>query len=283
MIVIRINMRIVIASGKGGTGKTAVATNLAASIDNISLFDCDVEEPNAHLFFPFKLEKVDDVCLKVPVIDEKQCNLCGKCSDFCEYNALATLPSQVLFFPELCHGCGGCMLVCPEDAIHEGERNVGMIERARLNGISFYRGVLNVGEAMATPVIKALKKKITDDNDTILDSPPGNACPMIETVHDVDYCILVTEPTPFGLYDLKLAVDVVKKLEVPFGVIINKDGIGDKGVEHYCLQEDILILMRIPYSREIASLYSQGKLFAWEMQGWKEKFQHLFKTLEGQI
>ncbi len=276
-------MRVVIASGKGGTGKTAVATNLAASIENISLFDCDVEEPNAHLFFPLKLEKVEDVCLKVPIIDEKKCTLCGKCSDFCEYNALATLPSHVLFFPELCHGCGGCTLVCPEGAIHEGKRSIGMIERGTFDGIDFYRGVLNVGEAMATPVIKALKKKIDEDNHTILDSPPGNACPMIEAVHNVDYCILVTEPTPFGLYDLKLAVDVVKKLEVPFGVIINKDGIGEKGVENYCTQEGISILMRIPYSREIASLYSQGKLFALEMQGWKEKFQQLFRSIEENI
>lgn len=276
-------MRIVIASGKGGTGKTAVATNLAASIDNASLFDCDVEEPNAHLFFSLKLEKVEDVCLRIPIIDEKNCTLCKKCSDFCEYNALATLPSHVLFFPELCHGCGGCTLVCPEGAIHEGKRSIGVLEKGAFEDVMFYRGVLNVGEAMATPVIKALKKKIDDDKNTILDAPPGNACPMVETVRNVDYCILVTEPTPFGLYDLKLAVNVVKKLDVPFGVIINKDDTRDKGVENLCKQQGISILMRIPHSKEIASLYSQGKLFSLEMQGWKEKFQRLFSDLEESI
>jgi MinD superfamily P-loop ATPase len=276
-------MRIVIASGKGGTGKTAIATNLAASIDKVSLFDCDVEEPNAHLFLPLKLEKVEDVCLRIPIIDEKKCTLCGKCSDFCEYNALATLPSHVLFFPELCHGCGGCALVCPEGAIHEGKRSIGVLEKGTTENIVFYRGILNVGEAMATPVIKALKKKIDGDTNTILDAPPGNACPMIETVSNVDYCILVTEPTPFGLYDLRLAANVVKKLEVPFGVIINKDGTRDMGVESYCRQLGISILMRIPHSKEIASLYSQGKLFSLEMHGWKEKFQRLFKDLEESI
>jgi len=274
-------MKVAVASGKGGTGKTAIATNLAAS-NNIALFDCDVEEPNAHLFFNLKLQKVEDVNLKIPIIDEKKCTLCGKCSEFCQYNALATLPSHVLFFPELCHGCGGCKLICPEKAIYEGERSIGVIEKGK-NEIDFYRGVLNVGEAMATPIIKALKKKLKVAEHAILDSPPGNACPMIETIKDADYCILVTEPTPFGLNDLRLAVDVVKKMNVPFGVIINKDGIGDKEVEKYCMKEGIDILMKMPYSRKIASLYSQGKLFALEMKGWKEKFQELFALIEEKV
>jgi MinD superfamily P-loop ATPase len=173
--------------------------------------------------------------------------------------------------------------VCPEGAIHEGKRSIGVLEKGTTENIVFYRGILNVGEAMATPVIKALKKKIDGDTNTILDAPPGNACPMIETVSNVDYCILVTEPTPFGLYDLRLAANVVKKLEVPFGVIINKDGTRDMGVESYCRQLGISILMRIPHSKEIASLYSQGKLFSLEMHGWKEKFQRLFKDLEESI
>lgn len=274
-------MKVAVASGKGGTGKTAIATNLAVS-NNVALFDCDVEEPNDHLFFDMKLQKVEDVNLKIPIIDERKCTLCGKCSEFCQYNALATLPSHVLFFPELCHGCGGCKLICPEEAIHEGERSIGVIERGE-NEIIFYRGVLNVGEAMATPIIKALKKKLKAVEHAILDSPPGNACPMIETIKDADYCILVTEPTPFGLHDLKLAVDVVKKMNVPFGVIINKDGIGDKEVENYCKKEGIDIITKVPYSRKIASLYSQGKLFALEMKEWDEKFQELFAAIEEKI
>jgi len=270
-------MKVAVASGKGGTGKTAIATNLAVS-NNVALFDCDVEEPNDHLFLDMKLQKVEDV----NIIDERKCTLCGKCSEFCQYNALATLPSHVLFFPELCHGCGGCKLICPEEAIHEGERSIGVIERGE-NEIVFYRGVLNVGEAMATPIIKALKKKLKAVEHAILDSPPGNACPMIETIKDADYCILVTEPTPFGLHDLKLAVDVVKKMNVPFGVIINKDGIGDKEVENYCKKEGIDIITKVPYSRKIASLYSQGKLFALEMKEWDEKFQELFAAIEEKI
>lgn len=275
-------MKIAVASGKGGTGKTAIATNLAVS-NNISLFDCDVEEPNAHLFFDLKLQKVENVNLKIPIIDEKKCTLCKKCAEFCQYNALAVLPSHVIFFPELCHGCGGCKLVCPEGAIHEGERSIGVIEKGIGDKINFYRGVLNVGEAMATPVIKTLKRKMDESKDVILDSPPGNACPMIETIKGVDYCILVTEPTPFGLHDLRLAVAVVRKMNVPFGVIINKEGVGNKEVEEYCIQEGIDILMKIPYSNKIASLYSQGILFSLEMREWKEKFQKLFALMRERI
>jgi len=275
-------MKIGIASGKGGTGKTTIATNMALSLDNVHLLDCDVEEPNSGLFLDLKPEKVEDVVIKVPWIDKNICTFCRECSRFCQYNAIAVLPSDILLFPELCHGCGGCTLVCPEEAISEGERIIGVIEGGTIGGVEFYQGRLNVGEAMATPVIRALKRRIDGKKTVILDSPPGTACPVIETVGDVDFCILVTEPTPFGLHDLKLAVDVVEHLGVPFGVIINRDGIGDDRVLEYCDGRNIPVLMKIPHDIRIARLYSDGIPFVSEMPEWKKKFQELVKDLEGE-
>ena len=273
---------ISVASGKGGTGKTTIATNLGLSIDNVQLLDCDVEEPDSHLFLDIDLEKVEDVYLSVPVIDEEKCDFCGKCSKFCQYNAIGVLPSKVLLFPELCHGCGGCALVCPKGAITEEKRIIGIIEGGTSNGVEFYHGVLNIGEPMATPVIKTLKKRISKGKNAILDSSPGAACPAVETIRDSDFCLLVTEPTPFGLYDLKLAVEVVKHLNIPFGVVINRDGIGDDRVEKFCMASNIPILMKIPQNEDIARLYSNGKPFVLEMPEWKEKFVQLFDKIQSE-
>jgi len=290
-------MILSIASGKGGTGKTTIATNLALSLENAQLLDCDVEEPNSHLFLDLKLEKVEDVCITIPVIDKKICDFCGDCATFCQYNALAVVSSDVLFFPELCHGCGGCTLVCLNDAIKEEPRVIGVIEGGttdnpsgkKASGISikgniqFFHGLLNEGEAMAIPVIKSLKQRIQKEKNAILDAPPGTSCPVIETIHETDYCILVTEPTPFGLYDLKLAVDVVRGMKIPFGVIINRDGVGDERVERYCHDEGIRILMKIPHSEEIASMYSRGIPFVTQFPEWKEKFLSLYKNLVKEV
>lgn len=277
-------MKIAIASGKGGTGKTTIATNLATSLDHVQLLDCDVEEPNSHLFLQnLKLKKTDDVFIQVPLIDENKCTFCGKCSEFCAYNALAVVPKKVLFFPELCHGCGGCTLICPEGAISEEKRSIGILEAGHLDNLEFYHGIINPGEAMATPVIKALKKKMNPSKPGILDSPPGAACPVIETVRDSDYCILVTEPTPFGLHDLKIAVKVVQSLGIPHGIIINRDGIGDDRIEKYCKEENIPILMKIPDDREIAYLYSKGIIFSQEMPEWKENFRALYKRIKEDV
>ncbi len=272
-------MNIVIASGKGGTGKTTIATNLALSLENAQLLDCDVEEPNSHIFLNTVLRKVEDVFLLVPKIDKDKCTFCKKCSEFCQYNAIAVVPNEILFFPELCHGCGGCTLVCPEKAITEVERKIGFIEGGEENGLEFYHGLLNVGEPMATPLVKAVKDKINPNKITIIDSPPGTSCPVIESIKDTDYCILVTEPTPFGLHDLKLAVEVTRALEVPFGVLINQDGIGDSGVEDYCKRENIRIVERIPHNINIARLYSKGVPFVTEMPEWKERFVRLYDSI----
>ena len=276
-------MRIAIASGKGGTGKTTIATNLALSLEHMQFLDCDVEEPNSNIFLGLELKKIKDVTIPIPNIDKEKCTLCGKCSAFCQYNALAVLPNDILFFPELCHGCGGCTLVCPENAITEVGRTIGVIEGGRSDSVEFYHGLLNVGEAMATPVIAALKELIDDEKDVILDSPPGAACPVIETVEGSDYCLLVTEPTPFGLHDLKIAVSLLRDLSVPFGVIINRDGVGDSSVEEYCQEEGIPLLLKIPQDREIARLYSLGKPFVQEMPEWKGRFKALFETIKKEV
>jgi len=276
-------MIISVASGKGGTGKTTIATNLALSITNVQLLDCDVEEPDCHLFLNVDLKKVEDVYVSVPVIDKEKCDHCRKCSEFCQYNAIAVLPSDILIFPVLCHGCGGCKLVCPGGAITEEKRIIGTIEGAAANQMEFYQGLLNIGEPMAAPVIKALKRRIVEGKNAILDSPPGTSCPVIETIRGTDYCLLVTEPTPFGLHDLKLAIEVVKHLKVPFGVIINRDGIGDNRVEKYCEEKNIPILMKIPQNEYIAKLYSKGQPFVLEMPGWKEKFVHLHKLIQIEV
>ena len=272
-------MKIAVASGKGGTGKTTVATNLALSIGNCQLLDCDVEEPDSHLFLEMELSKAAEVSLQVPVIDLDKCTLCGECSRFCQYNALAVLAEKVMVFPDLCHGCGGCTMVCPAGAITEKDRSIGVLEKGTAQGIELYHGLLNIGEPMATPIITALKKMASRDKHVILDSPPGAACPAIESIRDADYCILVTEPTPFGLHDLKIAVQVVRGLGVPFGVAINKDGAGFEVLYDYCKGEAIPIIFRIPDSRKIAELYSRGRPFTLEMPEWKEKFIELFNSI----
>lgn len=256
-------MIISVASGKGGTGKTTVAVNLALFLarnreKNIQFLDCDVEEPNAYIFLKPDIQESQKVSILVPEVDERKCNFCGKCAEVCAYNAIAVLKNKVMIFPELCHGCGGCTLFCPEDAISEKERGIGVLHQGKAESISFIQGKLNIGEPMATPIIREVKKKVNPDGITIIDVPPGTSCPVIEAVNRSDFCLLVTEPTPFGLNDLKLAVEVLKKLKIKFGVIINRAGIGDDKVKEFCEDESIQILAEIPYDRNVAVLYSQG-------------------------
>jgi MinD superfamily P-loop ATPase len=252
------SMIISIASGKGGTGKTTVAVSLALSAGECQFLDCDVEEPNASLFLKPSITEKKSVSVFEPWIDESKCSHCGECSNICAYNAIAVFEKNVLVFPPLCHGCGGCILACREKAISEGRRNIGVIEEGFSNSITFIQGILNVGEHMATPVIKDMKRLIRKDMPVIIDSPPGTSCPVIESVKESDFVCLVTEPTPFGLNDLRLAVDVIRELKIPFGVIINCDGIGDDRVERYCRKENIPLLLSIPWSRNIAEAYSKG-------------------------
>jgi MinD superfamily P-loop ATPase len=278
-----VSKRIVVASGKGGTGKTTVAVALALALekrlDGLQFVDCDVEEPNADLLLKAELDGTSQVTLAVPKIDEAKCTACGRCREVCEYNAVAVVKDKALFFENLCHGCGGCTLACPQDAIHEEPKEIGRIDSGLHGRMHFLRGVLNVGEPMATPIIRALKAKASRDLPTILDAPPGTACPVIATVKDCDYCILVTEPTPFGLYDLDLMVKVVKELDVPRGIVINKDDEWSKHVEAYARENGIPVILRIPFSRGIAVAYSKGLSLNEIDQMWDERFWELYAGL----
>src|SRR4030043_2323573 len=253
-------MIISIASGKGGTGKTTIAVNLALSLakGTAQLIDCDVEEPNSHIFLNPSFPMVTSVGILVPRIDESKCTYCSKCAQVCEYHAIAVILKNVLVFDELCHGCGACSYLCPEKAIFEVEREIGIVQEGSADGISFANGVLNVGEPMASPLIRKAKEKIQKDKIVILDAPPGTACPVIETVKGSDFCILVTEPTPFGLNDLELAVGMLEKLGISMGVVINKADIGDRKVWDYCNSRNIPVLLEIPMDRQIAESYSRG-------------------------
>ena len=273
-------MKIAVASGKGGTGKTTISTNLALSLENVQLLDCDVEEPNAHIFLKPEIKKQTTVYIPVPKIDETKCDYCGKCAEFCEFNAIAVFKDNILPFLELCHGCGGCILVCPKNAIVEDYRDIGVVKKGVAGAIEFVYGELKIGEPMAVPVIRNVKNEIDEDKIVIIDVAPGTSCPVIAAVHGSDYCILVTEPTPFGLHDLRLAVETMREMDIPFGVIINRDGIGDQKVQDYCKKESIPILLKIPMGRRIAELYSRGVPFVLEMPGWKDKFLELFEAVQ---
>lgn len=276
-------MQITVSAGKGGTGKTTVATNLALALRkeyDVEFLDCDVEEPDAGIFLKPDFESSQPVNIRIPEVSDETCTYCGQCSDACEFNAIATFGENVLVYPELCHGCGLCSLVCPVDAITERDKKIGEIRMGRAGAIDYYEGDLIVGEPMATPIIKELKKRTSHNRISILDSPPGTACPVIESLHGSDFALLVTEPTPFGLHDLKLSVDVAREIGVPVGVVINRDGIGDANVERYCKEENIPILLKIPNDREIAELYSNGIPFLDRLNGWEEKFFQLFKRVE---
>ncbi len=268
-------MKIAVASGKGGTGKTSVVVNMALSIGKVQLLDCDVEEPNVHILLRPTVGETSPVELLVPKILEERCDYCGECARFCQFNALFVVGETALVFPELCHSCGGCSLVCPRDAIVEEPRQIGRIIKGRAGDIDLVYGEINVGEALAVPIIGAVKGHMDEEGIVILDSAPGSACPLVETVHGVDYCLLVTEPTPFGLHDLKVAVEVVQILGIPMGVVVNFAGIGDRGVYDYCEEKGIPIMMEIPYDRRIAELYSKGIPFVTAMPEWKERFSDL--------
>jgi len=273
-------MIISVASGKGGTGKTTIATSLALSLSNVQVLDCDVEEPNAHIFIRPEIVSQEKVNIPVPRVEEDLCGHCGRCQQVCAYNAIAVLKDRVLVFPELCHGCGSCSYFCPQKVIEEVDKEIGVVEFGQTNGLQFIHGKLNIGQAMAPPLIRAVKKYIDPTKITIIDAPPGTSCPVIESIRTSDFCVLVTEPTPFGLNDLTLAVEVLRKMDMPFGVVINRADLGDDKTNEYCRKEDVPILMRIPFERKIAEGYSRGETIVEALPEYKEKFRQFFKMID---
>ena len=270
-------MIISVASGKGGTGKTTVATNLALSLEsNVQILDCDVEEPNAHLFIRPEILETETVTTPVPEVDMDKCTLCGKCAELCEFKAVVVIGETVLVFPEMCHSCGGCIEVCPEKAVTETTRELGVIERGRRNGLEFVHGLLRVGEAMSPPLIRKVRAYTRPDTVTIIDAPPGTSCPVIASMRGADFVLLVTEPTPFGLNDLELAVGAVRILGIPFGLVINRSDMGDDRVRAYADKEHVPVLMEIPFDRRIAEAYSRGEMIVDTMPEWKHEFKELY-------
>ena len=276
-------MIICVASGKGGTGKTTVATNLALSIPNAQILDCDVEEPNSHIFIKPDIKNKEAISIPVPKVDESKCDGCGRCAEVCVYNAIAVVNKKVLIFPELCHGCGSCTYFCPKKAIKEVNKEIGYVESGNKRDLQFAHGKLNIGEMMSPPLIKAVKKYVSPTRINIIDVPPGTSCPVITAIKGSDFCILVTEPTPFGLNDLILAVEVLRKLDIPFGVVVNRSDLGDEKTDNYCHRENIPIFMKIPFKKKIASCYSRGETIVESFPEYREQFLELFKTIRNII
>jgi len=279
-------MKIAIASGKGGTGKTTIATAFAQALSradySVSLLDCDVEGPNSHIFIQPEFDQFEDVNMLIPSVDDETCTGCGQCAEVCQFHAIVVIGGQTLVFPEMCHGCGSCTLICPEEAITEIPKRLGILEGGlSQEGIRFGHGILNIGEPMAVPVISKLKKwqDLMDAEVVLIDSPPGASCPVVESLRGADYIILVTEPTPFGLHDLRQAYKVTQELGIPAGVIINRDGIGDTGVEQYCEEVGLQIFMQIPLERKIGQGIAQGK----SLLEIKPEYENRFLQLHLQI
>ena len=273
-------MILAVASGKGGTGKTTVAVNMARVLgSDVRLLDCDVEEPNAHLFLKGELGEEETVTIPIPEVDESLCDGCGECGRFCEYHAIVSFGTKLLVFPEMCHGCGGCAKVCPKKAIREMNQRIGVVETIESGNVTLIKGRLDVGVAIAPPLIRAVKARLQNGIPAILDAPPGTSCPVIATLRGADFVVLVTEPTPFGLHDLKLAVDVVRELRIPFGVVVNRVGIGDDRVHVFCKQEGIPILLEIPDDRRIAEVYSRGEIIVEAMPEYRAHFKPLWEAV----
>jgi MinD superfamily P-loop ATPase len=277
-------MRIAVASGKGGTGKTTISLNLALYLEKkgkqVTYVDCDVEEPNGHLFLHPSIEHTKAVAIPIPSVDEGRCDGCGKCAEICRFNAIAVISGNVLLFPELCKGCGGCSLVCPQKAIKEIPHEIGIVDSGYAGRIKYIAGRLNIGQASAVPIIREIRHTLPDDEYVILDAPPGTSCPVIETIKGSDVVVLVTEPTPFGLHDLKLASQMINQIGKPHAVILNRACDHDELICEFCHNERIELIGKIPDDRRIAEAYSRGEILICALAEFTTQFEAIINGIQ---
>ncbi len=277
-------MKIAVLSGKGGTGKTMLSVNLAAVAENCTYIDCDVEEPNGHLFFsPINIVS-DTVTIRIPKVDQNLCTACRKCIDICKFNALAYISQKLFVFDSICHACGACSILCPENAISEVDKKIGVIQTGISENVLVKTGILNVGESSGVPIIKKIMNAPIEKSDFVfIDCPPGSACIVMESIKDADFCILIAEPTIFGAHNLNMVYELVKLFNKPFGVILNKFMEGVNPSEDFCLEKKVNILGKIPYCTELGMLNSNGKILVRENSHYKKMFADLLQTVISEV
>ena len=277
-------MKIAVLSGKGGTGKTLVSVNLAAAAKEAVYIDCDVEEPNGHLFFKPEMIESEVVSIKIPYVDENLCTGCRKCVDFCKYNALAYIANKLHVFEEVCHSCGGCVLLCPEHALSEKDKSIGIVQRGISENVKVITGILNTGEASGIPIIKKLLDDIDEDKGlTFIDCPPGSACIVMESIKDADYCIMVAEPSLFGAHNLSMVYELIQLFKKPHGVVLNKCLTGENPSEKFCNENGIKILATIPYTSELGTLNSNALIAVREQETYRDLFSSLLETIRKEM
>ncbi len=278
-------MKIAVLSGKGGTGKTLVSVNLAATAETAAYYDCDVEEPNGHLFFKPELTQEEQIFVKSPEVDAQRCNGCRKCMDFCKFNAIACIQDKAVVFPDVCHPCGGCILVCPEKAIQESKRPIGKIVQGHSENVQVISGMLNMGEESGVPIIRTMLRHMTEHPHpfTLIDCPPGSACVVMESILDADYCILVAEPTVFGVHNLNMVYELVQIFNKPYGVVLNKCLDGENPAEQFCLEHQIPILGRIPFDSELGRLNSDSHIVSRIHPVYKELFTEILQKVKEEV
>lgn len=295
--MVQTSMNIAVLSGKGGTGKTLLSVNMAATSKSATYIDCDVEEPNGYLFFKPEAIVEENVSVKIPEVDKELCSGCRKCVDFCKFNALAFIKKAPIVFGDICHSCGGCSLLCPENAITEKDKVIGKIEKGKSQGIDVYTGILNTGEVSGVPIIEKLleeNRKSSSNGEvsnniegneklSIIDCPPGSACIVMESIKDADFCVLVAEPTAFGAHNLEMVYELVSLFGKPFGVVLNKCLDGENPSEEFCKEKGIKILGRVPFEKELGELNSNAKIAARESERYNKLFKNILETVKGEV